>query len=243
MKLLLLEKRREPETSQFPLLGVALGLDITVLDPALLGFEIGSMLWLPGTVEPAEAGFDALIIRSYHRFSVIRQLARAFRKRGKPVFGLNPEHPAFMQDKLCDLMDLADAGLPVPQTWGALVNSPKVTPVVKPNWGFGGLGVRLADVLESTDPHLEHVQAYLPGSLDWRVLLAEGRALPWLIERTPAAGDFRTNTHQGGALRVIPAPHDARWRPLAELAERAGAVLAGLALVLTCGRDPRAHAS
>lgn len=42
-------------------------------------------------------------------------------------------HHAFIQDKMCDLMDLKSGGVTIPETWS---DSIKDGVVMKDNWGY-----------------------------------------------------------------------------------------------------------
>lgn len=174
-----------------------------------------------------EPQFDALAIRSYRRFSVIREMGRAFAGAGKPVFGLQVDHPAFCQDKYSDILDLQRATVPVPATWSEPVPNMHEEVVMKENWGYGGHGVSKVSCRQvpERDPYGVHFQEFLPAPHDWRVLLCEGKALPWIVVRTPEPGDFRTNTHQGGAAAIRPLQELDVGASLVRLAENAGRVL------------------
>jgi len=96
--------------------------------------------------------------------------------------------------------------------------------VVKPLNGMGGRGVF---VLEEGDPNLssvvetltqggrEHVmvQRFLPeiADGDMRVLVVDGRAVPYLLARVPAEGESRGNLAAGGRGEPRPlGPHERR---------------------------------
>lgn len=255
-RILILEQNREPERSLFHGIGLELGLLVQAFDPADFVFE-GCVPILDGRPLPAQ--FDALVVRSYRRFAVVRQIAQSFHAAGRPVFGLDPMHRTFTQDKLCDLMDLQAAGLPVPQTWARADDTPGAIVVSKENWGYGGAGVQLVDMRhpdERTRPTLHwvnnHFQEFLDADEDWRVLVCEGKALPWVIVRRPADGDFRTNTHQGGEAQVVPAAEFPGAEALDAIATAAARTLGrpcagvdlrrgpdGRALILEVNRTPR----
>jgi len=255
-RILILEQLREPERSLFHGIGLDLGILVHSADPAEFHLQ-GSAPSLDGRAVPAE--FDALVVRSYRRFATVRQIARAFHTAGRPVLGLDPLHLSFTQDKLCDLMDLQDAGVPVPKTWSRAEDTPTNVVVSKENWGYGGAGVQLVDMRapeEREKPSVEwvnhHFQEFLDADEDWRVLVCEGKALPWVIVRRPAPNDFRTNTHQGGEVEVVPAhlfpdaealasiavgAAEALGRPCAGVDLRRGAQ--GTPVVLEVNRTPR----
>jgi glutathione synthase/RimK-type ligase-like ATP-grasp enzyme len=254
--LLILEQFREPEHSLFHALGLELGIHVHSADPASFMLD-GSAPRLAGETLPAK--FDGVVVRSYRRFAVVRQIARAFHLAGKRVMGLDPLHLSFTQDKLCDLMDLQAAGVPVPRTWTRAEDTPGSIVVSKENWGYGGTGVQLVDMAKASErgrPALDwvnhHFQEYLEAEEDWRVLVCEGKALPWVIVRRPAAGDFRTNTHQGGQVDVISAEHFPGSGALVAVAVEAARVLgrpcagvdlrrgaSGQPVVLEVNRTPR----
>lgn len=207
MKLLILEQHREPENTVFRTVGIRHGTHVEVVDPVALDLRANRTVLYRGTSLVQQ--FDAVVLRSYRRFSVIREVARSFADAGKPVFGLDVEHPAFCQDKLSDLLDLQRAKVAVPATWTRPPIGQHEEVVMKENWGYGGQGVSKVrcDQLTGTDPYGVHFQEFLSAPNDWRVLVCEGKALPLIVVRTPEEGDFRTNTHQGG-VPVVRAAHE-----------------------------------
>lgn len=255
-RILILEQNREPERSLFHAVGLELGLHVQSVDPSEFLFE-GCTPVLDGRQLPSQ--FDALVVRSYRRFAAVRQIARVFQVAGRPVFGLNPFHLGFTQDKLCDLMDLQAAGVPVPRTWARAQDTPGAVVVSKENWGYGGAGVQLVDMRHTAErarPALawvnHHFQEYLDADEDWRVLVCEGTALPWVIVRRPSEGDFRTNTHQGGHAEVVNAAEFPGAAVLANVAVQAARALGrpcagvdlrrgaeGSPVVLEVNRTPR----
>lgn len=112
--------------------------------------------------------------------------------------------------------------------------------VLKPLGGMGGQGVF---VLDADDPNLssvvetltragrEHVMAqrYLPEIADGdkRVLVIDGRPVPYMLARLPQPGEARGNLAAGG--RGEPRPLGARER---EIAERIGPRLAAAGILL-----------
>lgn len=225
-KILLVEQSRQPERELFESLAPSFGLEVCFVDAGALELHAGAQglqVCPPSKGFLRAADYSALVVRSYRRFAVMKALAFAFAREGKPVYGADPLHPAFCQDKLCDIADLAHAGLPVPRTRAA--SAPVPGEVLKNNWGYGGSGVRLFQAGDDVDTWNTHVQEFLPADADWRVLLCNGLALPWVVVREPAQGDFRTNTHQGGQLQVVRADELPHAGQMMALAERAGCVL------------------
>jgi glutathione synthase/RimK-type ligase-like ATP-grasp enzyme len=209
MNLLILEQDRYPERRLFSALGSECGLNVSCIDPSEISIISGKPFLdsvdLPGI-------YDAVVVRSYRRFATVRSVAMAFQENGRLVLGLDPMQASFTQDKLCDIEQLIAAHVPVPETWFNANDTPHTTVVAKENWGYGGAGVALADMSDRVTrerPSLDwvntHFQEFLPADEDWRVLVCEGRPLPYVIVRKPAPGDFRTNTHQGGQVEVISA--------------------------------------
>ncbi len=230
-RLLLLEQTRQPETDLLPSVAKAQGAEMQALDPFSLRLQVepklpGGALVLTANGQALDlSGFDALVIRSYRCFALTKALASVFVHSGRPVLGLDPGHPAFSQDKFSDLLMLAQAGVDVPSTWSARRCAPE-TAVAKANWGYGGQGVELLGTEQDTEePWNTHYQPFLPAFEDWRVLLCEGEALPWIVVRRPSAGDFRTNTHQGGMPEVLASSEVPQAPALMRLAEKAGAAL------------------
>jgi len=170
-------------------------------------------------------------------------------KRGVPVIN-SPRAIERAVDKFYTTALLQEAGLPTPETVvceGLDEAMPAVRAmlkdgsdvIVKPIFGSMGHGlVRLSDpdaafrVLRS----LEHVRTvfYLQraidhGGRDVRVFVVGGRVLG-TIERSAAAGDWRTNVTRGASARPIALPPE--WEPLALGAAAAvGADYAGVDLL------------
>ncbi|CAN7645672.1 ATP-grasp domain-containing protein [Massilia sp. LjRoot122] len=230
MRLLILEQHRSPENEIFETVARERSINVETIDPVRLCFD-GNLL-VDDRGSTLELNYDAIAIRSYRRFSLVKQAARQFANAGKPVYGLNVEHHAFTQDKFSDILDLHAAGVPVPLTaslpTGISGHLPGAGIVAKENWGFGGAGVSLIGEASVGPEQLYnlHFQEFLPAQEDWRVLVCEGRALPWVIVREPTPGDFRTNTHQGGIPTVCHASMlPDLYKELSTVAETAANVL------------------
>lgn len=198
-KLLILEKFREPENSLFKQIWANLWVEVSIIDPEQL--EYTSSVGVLYKWEDLSNLYDWIVIRSYHRSSIVRELARQFQNRWKPVLWVDVNHHAFIQDKMCDLMDLKSGGVTIPETWS---DSIKDGVVMKDNWGYWGNGVSKVEDSKNHqyNKYSVHFQEFIDNDHDWRVLLCEGNPLPFIIKRQPEMGDFRTNVHQWGELTI-----------------------------------------
>jgi ribosomal protein S6--L-glutamate ligase len=182
--------------------------------------------------------FDALVARVAHPYvSETLTAVRLFHEAGRPVIDASLADEGVAMSKMHDYLVLARRGLAVPRTWQPFDTNAMLAraeelgyPVVlKGVHGSYGTHVHLAaDAGEARriaagypDGDLM-VQEYLPGSVDYRVLVVGYRALPAITERTPAPGDFRTNAALGGGLTARPA---SEFPDLVELAEAAARAL------------------
>jgi len=146
---------------------------------------------------------DAVVIRNIaSHVSEALTIARLFADAGKPVFDPVLVQEGYAISKMHDYLLMTKAGLPVPRT--------VQTFTLPTDWAFPYIlkGVHGA---QGKHVHLAHNQAeaeaiwaqYPPGALmlqeflearsDYRILVCMGKALPYVVEKIPLAGDFRTN--------------------------------------------------
>lgn len=223
MKLLILEQNRQPENQVFTEIGAKLELSVVTLDPVQLRVDLITSQAFIGEERFDLNAFDGVVIRTYRGFATVRFIAHQFTQKQKPVFGLNPFHHSFTQDKVCDLLDLHRAGVRVPRT---LLNMAAQQPglLAKTNWGFGGHGVEHAQPGHQYDVYNHHFQEFIEARSDWRILLVDSNPAPFLIERFADVDDFRTNKHQGGSFVMHDSSHPL-FESLSETAKKAGAAL------------------
>lgn len=183
------------------------------------------------------AAYDALIMRTFHPYIAEGlTVARLFREAGRAVVDESLTSEGYAISKMHDTLVLARAGLPVPRTWqifdpaavetlAAEIGYPVILKGVQGSHGTqvhiahdaGGLRRRLW-----TRPAGElTLQEYLPADEDYRVITVGYRALPVLVSRRPAPGDFRTNFAAGGEFRVRTFEEFPALRELGERAARA----------------------
>lgn len=166
--------------------------------------------------------YDALYIRTYHQMEILKYFGLMF--KGKPIFGVNPLSENFQNNKVADLILLNQYEINVPKTY-LNFNPEKDNILKKGNWGYGGFDVNLYQN-EDLDIYKEHLQEYIDveGGSDWRVLLINGKSVPFIIERFPSEGDFRTNVHQGGKT-IIHLENHPLFKEITNIAEKAGKIL------------------
>jgi RimK family alpha-L-glutamate ligase len=187
---------------------------------------------------PRELGdFDALVARIAHPYvSETLTVVRLFRDAGRPVVDASLADEGVAMSKMHDYLVLAQQGLAVPRTWQPfntgemerLAADLGYPVILKGVHGSYGARVHLArDAAETRriaagypDGDLM-LQEYLPGNVDYRVVVIGYRALPKISERAPAPGDFRTNAALGGRLSACPAGDFPGMVALAEQAARA----------------------
>ena len=231
MKLLILENAGSPESELFQSVGQSMGAHVTSVDPGRVNWSTDKGATLEGL--SLTSGYDAVVLRTTRRLGVLREVARQFYGKGKPVFGLDAEHAAYAQDKLSDLADLRRAGVPIPRTWSGIDEVHSGAVVAKFNRGPEAshehpsrlLPVPLTpEALGGLERVTAYYQEFLPAEQDWRILLCEGYALPFVVVRNLPPGDLRPNTSSGVPL-ILSGSEVPNAQELTDLAEVAGAVL------------------
>jgi gamma-F420-2:alpha-L-glutamate ligase len=155
------------------------------------------------------AAYDALVIRTFYPYiSEALTIARLFRDAGKVVIDQSLTDEGYAVSKEHDYILLAQHGLPIPAT--RQVFDPAEAEAFAREVGYpcilkGIHGAHGSTVFLVHNPEqLRHwllrfpagelaVQEFLPAEQDYRVMTVGYRALPVIISRKPARGDFRTN--------------------------------------------------
>lgn len=222
-KILLLEKTIE-EVSYFKSFLPNFGFDVLHVNTENICIDLHSKSFSYVNKELDLDCFDALFVRTYHQMEIVQYLAHFF--KNKPIFGLNPLHPSFQNNKVMDTIKLHMEGILVPNTY--MNHKPFFKNLVrKNNWGFGGFNVSMAkDNLNPIDVYSEHLQDFIssPTNSDYRILLLDGVSAPFMIERFPNDGEFRTNIHQGGKNSYHTSEHPL-FASLSDVAQKAGKIL------------------
>lgn len=214
-----------------------LGIEVITAGPEQVAF-ISEPPYLLANGIDVIAQCDAVLIRKFAPYvSEALTIARLFANAGRRVFDPTLVEEGYVISKMHDTLLLRAAGLPVPHTeqhynaTDTLSAARKIGyPVIlKGVHGTGGHRVHKADTPEEAQAILAQypqwaitVQEFLPANTDWRVIVVGGQALPLAVERTPNAGDFRTNTDFSNDLKPI---SRAENPALFELAEKAAKVL------------------
>lgn len=184
------------------------------------------------------AAYDVLIVRTFYPYiSEALTIARLFRDAGKLVIDESLTDEGYAVSKMHDYLLLARHGLPVPRT-RQLYNPADVEAfageigypcVLKGVHGAHGSTVFLARNVDELRHWLWRfpygelaVQEFLPAEEDYRLLTIGGEALPYVISRHPAPGDFRTNFALDAEFTARPAED---FPNLVALAERASRLL------------------
>ena len=182
--------------------------------------------------------FDVLLARPiYPGISEFLTAARLFREAGKRVIDAALTDEGYAISKMHDYVVLARAGVPVPRTW-QLAHLAAVEEVaarlgypciLKGAHGSYGLRVHrienvdeLRRVFGQYAPGELMLQEFLPDEGDFRVICIGYKALPVVIHRQPAAGDFRVNAELGGSAIARPAED---FPEMCEIAQRAARAL------------------
>jgi len=146
---------------------------------------------------------DVVVMRNIaSHVSEALTIARLFSDAGKPVFDHALTQEGYAISKMHDYLLLAQAGLPVPRTVQSF------TPptgwdfpyILKGVHGAQGKHVHLARNAAEAEaiwaqypPGGLMVQEFLEAVSDYRILVCMGQALPYVVEKIPLNGDFRTN--------------------------------------------------
>lgn len=180
--LLLQEQSFRQETDLFKKVCLELGVNLTVVDPICSA--------------PIKKQYDATLIRTYRGFEAISQFVDSL--PGSPdIYGFNPKDTIQLLNKYEDMLFLEKAGVRVPKS-SLTLEGYKNKWVRKSFWGFGGQGVTLREDTALDEGYF--AQEYLDEEeQDYRVYDGCG----FIVCRTPAQGDFRTNKYQGGESVVL----------------------------------------
>ena len=184
------------------------------------------------------AEYDALVVRTFYPYiSEALTIARLFHDAGKLVLDQSLTDEGYAVSKQHDSILMAQHGLPVPAT-RQVFNPADVEAfalevgypcVLKGVHGAHGSTVFLVHSVEQLRRWLWRlpigelsVQEYLPAQEDYRVLAIGYKALPLIISRKPAPGDFRTNFAANAEFSARPLSD---FPQLGELAEKAARLL------------------
>ena len=162
------------------------------------------------------AEYDILVVRTFYPYiSEALTISRLFRDAGKVVIDQSLTDEGYTVSKQHDTMLMAQHGLPVPATrqvfnpqdaeaFAAEVGYPCVLKGVHGAHGSTVFLIKNEDQLRRwlwRFPIGElAVQEFLPAEQDYRVLTIGYKALPVIICRKPAPGDFRTNFAVNGSF-------------------------------------------
>jgi gamma-F420-2:alpha-L-glutamate ligase len=215
------------------------GIDLTAIEIFDISFitdgERASTLYRGA--DPARA-YDALVARTFFpHISEALTVARLFREAGRCVIDESLTDEGFVMSKMHDYVIMAQHGIPVPRTWQvydpsgveALAETLGYPCVLKGAHGSHGTHVHLAENAEQLRRRLWSyqtgellLQEFLPAEEDYRLLVIGYKALPALVSRKPAPGEFRTNV---GFSRDAAVDHSAQLGEMIDLAERSARAL------------------
>ncbi|HEY3288891.1 MAG TPA: ATP-grasp domain-containing protein [Anaerolineae bacterium] len=182
--------------------------------------------------------YELLIARTFYPYiSEALTVARLFHAAGKRVVDASLTDEGFVVSKMHDYLILAQNGIRVPRTWqmsdtaklAQIANDIGYPCVLKGIHGSHGTHVYLVHndgelaSLVSKYPRGElMLQEYLPAPEDYRLMVLGYHALPMMVCRQPAEGDFRTNVGLGHSVNARPV---ADYDGLAAMAEKSARVL------------------
>ena len=197
--------------------------------------------------------YDVLIARTFFpRISEALTVARLFREAGKIVIDESLTDQGYVVSKMHDYLLLAEHGISVPPSWqlcdwddvsrqAEVLGYPCVLKAVHGSYGNHVFLVHNVDELRRKWQRYPIgdliLQAYLPATEDFRILVLGYQALPVLVGRNPKPGDFRTNFELGGASARFEGEQFAHWLHLAEQAARVlRREFAGVDLLVSAGQ-------
>jgi RimK family alpha-L-glutamate ligase len=182
--------------------------------------------------------YDVLVVRTFYPYiSEALTIARLFSQAGKLVIDQSLTDEGYAVSKQHDYILLAQAGLPVPATrqvfnpadvedFAAEIGYPCI---LKGIHGTHGATVFLIKNVEQLRRWLWRfpigelsIQEFLPAEEDYRLLTIGYKALPIIISRKPAPGDFRTNFAVNGEFSSRPLSD---FPKLGEISEKAARLL------------------
>lgn len=181
---------------------------------------------------------DAIIIRTIYPYtSEILTIAKLFKKANRVVIDGSLADNECAISKMHDYLILTQNNLPVPETY-QVFNREKIESIARSIGypcvlkGIHGSHGKHVYLIKNKTQLLRHLRQYPPGELllqkfipapyDFRVLTVGYKALPYLLVKTPQAGDFRTNFALGARFSSRPI---ANFTNLTRLAEKAAKTL------------------
>ncbi len=217
----------------------SLGIELSTLEISDVSFKAaGGSIGVYQNSRNLVEEHDALIARTFYpHISEALTIARLFHDAGKVVVDESLTDEGFVVSKMHDYILLAAHGIEVPRTWqfhdaAALAGQADKLGypcVLKGVHGSHGTHVHLVRNHEELMQRYAGypagelmLQEYLPADEDFRLLVVGYQALPLMVSRYPAPGDFRTNVahSQSGS-----AYHISDFTGLAELASKAARIL------------------
>ena len=209
-KILLLAPRQAHTSLRLVEAAHKLGLELDVLETRDIVFVAShdkTGLFYNG--RDLVAAYDALIVRDFHPYiSEALTVARLFADAGKVVVDKSLTDEGYSISKMNDYLLLGIAGVPVPETHqiydhaGLKATADKLgyPCVLKGTHGSHGnhvfkinLPSQIDDLIQKYPEGQLLLQEYLPADFDYRVITIGYKAVPKIVKRQPANGDFRTN--------------------------------------------------
>lgn len=249
MKIIILTNFPKEEIDRIKNEGELLGHQITVINPHESHPVIQDNKLMINGVTDQEA--DLVIARSIlYSIKEIVALLGYFRQAGVKVFDNNLIGLNYSINKVADLMRLAIAKLPLPNTrhshdfehFVSLANQLKFPLVAKPTSTGQGVGVTKieneAELLAFTGKALKDghsasryiMQEFIPYIYDLRLLII-GQAV-YCMRRIPRKGDFRANFSLGGTVELF-TPDESTISLAKKALKAVGMTIAGVDILVT----------
>ncbi len=180
--------------------------------------------------------YDALIMRTFFpNVSEGLTVARLFKDAGKIVVDANLVEEGYSISKMYDYLILAENRVAVPRTW-QYYSSDKLQErieelsypfILKGIHGSEGRNVYKIENKSQFDEVISKYalgellfQEYLPAEEDYRLMIVGYKALPVLVKRKPALGEFRTNFNFNEEVTPLVTNDFPELRDLAEKSAR-----------------------
>src|SRR3990172_8788615 len=245
MKIIILTNFPKEEIDRLKNEGELQGHQMTVINPHGSHPVIQDNKLVIAGVTNQEA--DLVIARSIlYSIKEVVALLSHLRQTGTKVFDNNLINLSYSINKVADIMRLAMAGIPVPNTrhshdyehFVSLASELKYPLIAKPTSTGQGVGVTKIENKEDNSASRYIMQEFIPYVYDLRLLIIGDHV--FCMRRIPREGDFRANFSLGGTVELF--EPDESMINLAKKALRAvGMTIGGVDILVTKDKQYRSE--